>query len=341
MKSALKTRQMAWVAGMAVSVCLFQPADSLAEGELAGEFAASWDLCAAATFAVERETRIPKSLLTAISIAESGRRDELNKTNVAWPWTVTSGSREWYLDNKATAVAHVESMIRNGERNIDVGCMQINLYYHGDVFATLDEAFDPLTNVSYAASYLRKLRTSTDDWMTAAGNYHSATPEFHQRYKRRIAEIWKAERRTYAARAQQYDRAGFQYVSADVPPIDRARTNDLNAAFKRRQTNNTNLFAMTQTTNGSLESQPGAIEGSNWRTAYLMQAGDSNNYALQAQVNRVRQAADRKNRIEQLTREHENLDSSTRATDLDRWRQMYSHAVNGPSMLELLSGGIQ
>ncbi len=329
------------MAGIAVSVSLLLPADSLAEGELAGDFAASWDLCAAATFAVEREAGIPKSLLTAISIAESGRRDELNRTNVAWPWTVTSGSRQWYLDNKAAAVAQVTSMIQGGERNIDVGCMQINLYFHGDAFATLDAAFDPLTNVSYAASYLRQLRASTKDWMTAAGNYHSATPKFHQRYKSKIAELWKSHRRTYAANSQKYDRAGLQYVSADVPPIDQTRTAELNSAFKRRQTADAELFTKMQSADGSAESLPGSIDGSDWRTAYLLQSGQGNNYALQAQVNRVRLAADRKNKIEQLSREHENISSATRATDLDRWRKMYSQAVSGPSMLEMLSGGIQ
>jgi len=323
------------MAGIAVSVSLLLPADSLAEGELAGDFAASWDLCGATTFAVEREAGIPKSLLTAISIAESGRRDELNRTNVAWPWTVTSGSRQWYLDNKAEAVAQVTSMIHGGERNIDVGCMQINLYFHGDAFATLDAAFDPPTNVRYAASYLRQLRTSTNDWMTAAGNYHSATPEFHQRYKGKIAKIWRSQRLSYSTNSQKYDRAGLQYVSADVPPIDQTRTAELNSAFKRRLTTD------VQSADGSAEGLLGSIGGSDWRTAYLLQSGQGNNYALQAQVNRVHQAADRKNQIEQLSKEHENISSDTRATDLDRWRKMYGQAVSGPSMLEMLSGGIQ
>ncbi len=342
MNSAFNTGSVAWMAGIVVSAGLLLPFDSRAEEELAGAFAASWDQCAAATYAVERETRIPKSLLTAISLAESGRRDDLNKTNVAWPWTVTSGSRQWYLDSKSEAVAHVRSMIRDGERNIDVGCMQVNLYYHGDAFASLEDAFDPLSNVSYAASYLSRLRTSTADWLTAAGNYHSATPEFHRRYKKKITEIWTAERRAYASNAEKaYDRAGLLFVSADVPPIDQVRTDELNAAFKRRQTAGSELFTMTQNPDGARQSLPGAVDGSDWQTAYLLQAGQGNNYTLQAQINRVRKTADRKRMIDDAANARENISADKRASDLDKWRARYSEAVNGPSMLQVLSGGLQ
>lgn len=316
---------------MAVAACLVVPAPGHAEENLATEFAASWDSCAAATYAVERETSIPKSLLTAISIAESGRYDAMNKISVAWPWTVTSGSEQWYLDNKIEAVAQVKSMIRDGKRNIDVGCMQINLYFHGDAFTSLEQAFDPLSNVSYAASYLARLRKNTDDWLSAAGNYHSATPEYHSKYRKKIAKIWSNERRTYTANAQKnYDRAGLLFISGDVPPIDQKRTADLNTAFKQRLV-----------TGGDTAVLPGSIEGSNWQTAYLNQVGQSNNYTLLAQANRVRKSADRKRLLEEMALKQENISPAKRAADLDRWRKLYTQAVNGPSMLQVLSGGME
>ncbi|NQV45026.1 MAG: transglycosylase SLT domain-containing protein [Rhodospirillales bacterium] len=319
------------VAAMAVAACLMVPAPGHAEENLASDFAASWDSCAAATYAVERETDVPKSLLTAISIAESGRYDAMNKISVAWPWTITSGSEQWYLDNKAEAVAHVKSMIRDGTRNIDVGCMQINLYFHGDAFTSLEQAFDPLSNVSYAASYLTRLRKNTDDWLSAAGNYHSATPEYHSKYRSKIAKIWSKERRSYTANAQKnYDRAGLLFVSGEVPPIDQMRTTELNAAFKKRLL-----------TGGDTATLPGAIEGSTWQEAYLNQAGESNNYALLAQANRVRKAVDRKRLLEKMALEQENISPDKRADDLDKWRKRYAEAVNGPSMLQVLSGGME
>lgn len=340
--TGIDTRLSAWKLGVAIIASVLAPMDSRAESNVANDFTASWDMCAAATYSVEHESRIPKSLLTAVSIAESGRWDELNKTNVAWPWTVTSGSNHWYLDSKREAVAHVKEMIRAGERNIDVGCMQVNLYYHGDAFGTLEAAFDPLTNVSYAASYLRKLRTSASDWLTAAGNYHSATPEYHTRYRNKIIEIWRAERRTYAENsAKAYDRAGLLYVGSEVPPIDQARTAQLNDAFKRRQLAETEMFSMSDSEVAALKNSPGAVDGSDWRTAYLTQAGQGGNYTLQAQINRIRKQTDRKNQIDQLVDNQENISAEKRASDLDKWRKMYSQAINGPSMLNILSSGIQ
>lgn len=341
MKTGVDLKSVAKAAGLVLLAGILAPSSARAELNAADEFAASWDLCTAATYSVEHEARIPKSLLTAISIAESGRRDELNKTNVAWPWTVTSGSRQWYLDSKAEAVAHVKSMIRAGERNIDVGCMQVNLYYHGDAFASLETAFDPLSNVSYAASFLRKLRSNTVDWITAAGNYHSATPEYHNRYREKIARIWRAERRNYAQNAiKAHDRAGLLFISSEIVPIDQDRTAKLNDAFKRRQEEEAQQFAMA-TMSDDTGVASGATAASDWRTAYLTQAGQSNTYALQAQINRVRKQSDRKNEINQLVREHENISADKRASDLDAWRDMYSQAINGPSMLNLLSGGFQ
>ncbi len=311
-----------------------------AETNLAAEFAASWDACAAATYSVERETRIPSSLLTAISIVESGRYDAINKRSVAWPWTVTSGKDQWYLDSRAEAISHVKSMIRNGKRNIDVGCMQVNLYFHGDAFSSLDQAFDPLSNVSYAASFLNRLMSSTGDWLTAAGNYHSSTPEYHNRYKAKVVDTWRAERQNYAANAQlAYNRAGLLFVNPDVPPIDQARTAELNAAFQRR-------LAAEEVDE---QVQSGAISGTNWQMAYLNQGQQAeqpqyalgDNYTLLAQVNRVRKATNRKKLLDELAQQHENISADKRASDLDKWRNMYSQAVNGPSMLQLLSGGMQ
>ena len=115
----------------------------------------TWNLCAQQTSATERRTAIPRHLLAAISLAESGRWNKAKQANVAWPWTVTSRGKGRYFDTKAEALAEVEILMTEGVRNIDVGCMQINLYYHGGAFETLNESFDPVANTTYAASYLK------------------------------------------------------------------------------------------------------------------------------------------------------------------------------------------
>ena len=53
----------------------------------------AWNICAEQTALIERRTGVPKHLLRAISLAESGRWDASKRANVAWPWTVTSGGK--------------------------------------------------------------------------------------------------------------------------------------------------------------------------------------------------------------------------------------------------------
>jgi hypothetical protein len=39
-----------------------------------------------------------------------------------------------------------------GSQSIDVGCFQVNLYYHPTAFVSLAEGFDPAANARYAAA---------------------------------------------------------------------------------------------------------------------------------------------------------------------------------------------
>ena len=194
----------------------------------------AWNLCRLETTRTERRMAIPRHLLTAISLAESGRRDDANGVNVAWPWTVTSGGQGRFFDTKAEALAEVEILMTQGVRNIDVGCMQVNLFYHADAFETLDEAFDPRANTTYAATYLKSMHAATGDWTDAAGYYHSTTPQRNGPYKEKVLTFW---------RRQGGGPSGTTAVAARTPGtkaklfirIDHARMARLNARFKARR----------------------------------------------------------------------------------------------------------
>ncbi len=155
----------------------------------------SWALCARAINRGERELGIPRRLLHAISLVESGRWNERARTTKAWPWTVMAEGRGRYLPSKAAAVAEVRRLQANGVQNIDVGCMQINLRHHPNAFDSLDEAFDPAVNVSYGARFLRSLQLKHRSWVKAVGNYHSATPARHRVYRAKVLRTWQDERR--------------------------------------------------------------------------------------------------------------------------------------------------
>lgn len=153
--------------------------------------------------------RLPKLLLSAISLAESGRWNEQRKATIAWPWTVYAEGRGRYLPSKAAALAEVRNLRRKGVRNIDVGCTQVNLHFHGDAFATLEEALDPARNIDFAARFLRKLHRETRSWSMAAGYYHSRTAKLNRLYRGRVLKHWSNERRRVAEERRQAARAAF------------------------------------------------------------------------------------------------------------------------------------
>lgn len=155
-------------------------------------------VCAQATRKVEKATGLPRMLLTAISLVETGKWDRTTGENVAWPWTVNTRGKSRYYKSKELAIAAVRRFQAQGTRSIDVGCMQVNLRFHPNAFASLDQAFDPLANVTYAAAFLTELREKGRSWTVAIGHYHSRNRTRYMRYRKKVQRIWRAERRRAA-----------------------------------------------------------------------------------------------------------------------------------------------
>jgi soluble lytic murein transglycosylase-like protein len=146
-----------------------------------------WALCRTAIAAVERETDLPPGLLGAIARAESGRRHPLSKRIEPWPWAMNVAGIGSHAASRAEAVATVAESRSRGVASIDVGCMQINLLHHPAAFSSIDEAFEPVSNVRYAAGFLHSLRQRAGgDWGLAIARYHSATPERGEAYRLRV-----------------------------------------------------------------------------------------------------------------------------------------------------------
>ena len=133
----------------------------------------------------EKSEAIPQGLMKAIGFTESGRTTADGR-RVPWPWTVNAQGQGHYFETKKDAIAFVQELQAAGVRVIDVGCMQVNLYYHPNAFASLDAAFDPATNVAYAATFLNELKAETGDWGVATQYYHSRTPYLGQAYAGRV-----------------------------------------------------------------------------------------------------------------------------------------------------------
>ena len=156
-------------------------------------------LCASEIAKAERELRIPRQLLYVIAQVESGRWSESAQRVIAWPWTVMAEGRGRYLPTKSAAIREVKRLRSRGVRNIDVGCLQINLMHHPDAFDTLDEAFDPAANVAYGARFLRALQIKHDSWVKAVGSYHSQSPARHRMYRTKVLSRWLKDRQDRVA----------------------------------------------------------------------------------------------------------------------------------------------
>ncbi len=180
-------------AAIAVSALLTGlPAAASTEGGKPGDDGL---LCRSAISFEERARRIPSQLLSAISLAESGRWDKKRKELRPWPWTVYAEGRGRYFGDKQSAIREVRALKRKGVRNIDVGCMQVNLHWHPDAFDDLETAFDPASNVAYAGDLLTRLFKETRSWSEAMGRYHSSTRSRKRSYAMKIMDLWHKERR--------------------------------------------------------------------------------------------------------------------------------------------------
>ncbi|NQU61481.1 MAG: transglycosylase SLT domain-containing protein [Rhodospirillales bacterium] len=280
-----------------------------ASAKIMQAFDSAWQLCEQETAKAERRTGVPKNLLKAISQAESGRWDAQNQENIAWPWTVTSGGQGQFFDTKAEAMAEVEFLMTEGVRNIDVGCMQVNLHYHGEAFETLDEAFEPQANAAYAASYLKNMYALTGNWPEAAGYYHSMTPDRNGPYKEKVLAFWRRNGGNPPAKSPNSPSIS-QYA-----PVDHIRMARLNDRFKAR------TLAQRDPTNGV----PGKNALEITRSRQLQAWRDANSKGLGSQhMIAMRQAETtlkRKREMDRLT----NGDPKTRfkekrAKQLSEWR---------------------
>ena len=148
-------------------------------------------MCRPALIAAEARHGIPTGLLQAIGVVESGRRDEATGVRQPWPWTINAEGEPHLFDTKEQAVAWVRQAQARGMRSIDIGCAQVNLMHHPAAFASLEQAFDPAANADYAARFLKELRDTTagGNWMTAAGYYHSQTPELAEPYRQQVQAV--------------------------------------------------------------------------------------------------------------------------------------------------------
>ena len=153
------------------------------------QYLAQQDLCEHEIVQAEKKYSIPHRLLLAIGAVESGRSFDA-KNKIVWPWTICANGKSFYCSTKSAAIATVKRLMSRGIRNIDVGCMQVNLLHHSKAFKNLEEAFTPKKNVEYAARFLNELKETHGSWTCAVGYYHSKAPRFYKPYCTSVYREW-------------------------------------------------------------------------------------------------------------------------------------------------------
>jgi hypothetical protein len=147
-------------------------------------------LCIGAIRAAEQRFELPAGLLMAVALTETGRR--VGDVLTPWPWAINAVGKGAWLEHRRAAIERARALQASGVESIDVGCMQVNLKWHAAAFDSLESAFDPGTNVAYAARHLKELRARSGNWLEAAGHYHSADPAQARLYLARLNRNWRA-----------------------------------------------------------------------------------------------------------------------------------------------------
>ena len=128
----------------------------------------------------ESSYAIPSGLLKSITSVESGNK----------PYALNIEGKTIIANSKEEAARIVRYYQNEGITNIDLGIAQINLRLHGKHFSSISEMLEPKSNLEYAAKFLNELYRKHGSWNKAVRHYHSANPEYHRKYSRKVLIAW-------------------------------------------------------------------------------------------------------------------------------------------------------
>ncbi len=84
--------------------------------------------------------------------------------------------------------------------------------HHPAAFPSLAQAFEPVVNAAYAATFLVRLYAQTGDWTTATAHYHSANPAEGTPHAAKVISVWPEGSSGRAAATPP------QMAAANAPP---------------------------------------------------------------------------------------------------------------------------
>lgn len=140
------------------------------------------NVCESEMISAARAYKVPLGVLYAVGLTETGRRNSL------YPFALNIEGKSKFPPSAAAALKDFRQARKSGKKLIDVGCMQINHYYHGDEFRSVEHMLEPRANVQYAARFLNDLRKRQGSWTMAVARYH-AGPNNNPAQKRYVCRV--------------------------------------------------------------------------------------------------------------------------------------------------------
>ena len=125
---------------------------------------------------------VPLGMLYAVGLTETGRKNSLQ------PYAMNIEGRAEFFPSQAAALRRFTQVHAEGAKLIDLGCMQINHYYHSREFPSVGAMLQPGLNVDYAARFLKRLREREGNWTMAVARYH-AGPNNDPAQKRYVCRV--------------------------------------------------------------------------------------------------------------------------------------------------------
>jgi len=159
---------------------------SLSSPALAGKAAPGGppNICERELARASQKYNIPLQILYAVGLTESGYNGSLQ------PYTLYIEGKDYISSNLQDALKIFREANARGVQLIDIGCMQVNYYWHKEEFRTLEEMFDPRLNVEQAARFLQTLKQRHGTWTMALARYN-AGPKNTVAQKRYVCRIMK------------------------------------------------------------------------------------------------------------------------------------------------------
>jgi soluble lytic murein transglycosylase-like protein len=144
--------------------------------------AAESNICEREMYQASKLHHVPLGVLYAVGMTETGNKGSLQ------PYALNVEGKAVKASSAQEALAAFARAKADGAKLIDLGCMQINHYYHGREFASVPEMLIPARNVAYAAKFLSELREREGSWTMAVARYN-AGPDNDPAQKRYVCSV--------------------------------------------------------------------------------------------------------------------------------------------------------